>query len=136
MASADGAERASVEFAIVDAAGPNRIVRLFSPAVSDADANALERLLLAVADRSGGRIVVSLSGAHEVGSAGINALIRASRACEALGGGLVLCEVPPGLRKMLRVTRLDRVISCVSTVAEGAALLERHARRGRAERAA
>jgi anti-anti-sigma factor len=53
-------------------------------------------------------VIIDLGELGFCDSTGLDAFIRASRSVTALGGRMVLTEVPPPTAKILRITGLDR----------------------------
>jgi anti-anti-sigma regulatory factor len=51
----------------------------------------------------GGRIVVTLTGAHAIHGAALQVLLAAARAAAAATGSIVVGEVPPGILRTLRL---------------------------------
>lgn len=63
-----------------------------------------------VVDAGGGEVLVEVSGLVLVDVASLGLLLEAHRRAERAGRHLVLVGVPPPLERMLRATRLDRVL--------------------------
>jgi len=63
-----------------------------------------------VVDAGTGEVHVEVSGLVLVDVASLGLLLEAHRRAERAGRCLVLVGVPPPLERMLRVTRLDRVL--------------------------
>jgi anti-anti-sigma factor len=63
-----------------------------------------------VVDTGSGQVQVEVSGLVLVDVASLGLLLEAHRRAERAGRHLVLVGVPPPLERMLRVTRLDRVL--------------------------
>ena len=58
-----------------------------------------------------GRLVVDLSGIELLDATGLGVLVGAHRRARLDGRELVLRGVPPRIARLLKVTRLDRVIT-------------------------
>ena len=67
-------------------------------------------LLFAAIDRAPGDVVVDMSSVEWVGVAGLGLLAAAHERSRRRGHHLVLLDPSPGLRRMLAVTRLHRVL--------------------------
>ena len=69
------------------------------------------RLALADAVEAGdGDLVVDLAGCEAVDATGLGVLVGAHRLAGRSGRTLVLHDVPPSVSRLLRRTRLDRVL--------------------------
>lgn len=74
------------------------------------------RLALASAVAAGsGDLVLDLSGVTAVDATGLGVLVGAHRAADRAGRRLVLRDAPPQVHRLLRITRLYRVLRTVST---------------------
>ncbi len=69
-----------------------------------------DALTLAVDAVPGTDVVVDASQVRVVDSVGLGLLLTAHRNCHRTGGRLVLTDPPPGLLRLLAVTRLHRVL--------------------------
>lgn len=77
----------------------------------DVHAAADVRLALADAVDSGdGELVLDLAALEAVDATGLGVLVGAHRRAQRAGRTLVLEDVPPGVGRVLLVTRLDRVL--------------------------
>lgn len=77
----------------------------------DVAAAADVRLALAEAvDAGSGDLVLDLTELHAVDPTGLGVLVGAHRLAGRSGRTLVLQDVPPGVSRLLRRTRLDRVL--------------------------
>ena len=70
---------------------------------------AVTQLLNAMADEKPERIVIDLSGATYIDSAGLAALILAAQTVEAYGGRFLLADVDETMRSILETSRLDQI---------------------------
>jgi anti-anti-sigma factor len=86
--------------------------------VRERQAELIQDRLRTIADRTSGKVAVSLSEIIIMTSAGINALVAANAHCETLGGHLSLFAASRDLRKMFKVTKLDRKLVITSTAHE------------------
>lgn len=99
--------------------------------IRERQADLIQDKLMLIADRSKGRIAVSLADVHILTSSGINALVAVNTHCKQLGGHLVLFAVAPEVEKMIRVTKLDRALVIVHNAHEAvASFTEGDKRRG------
>lgn len=75
------------------------------------------RLALAAAVSAGsGDLVVDVAGLSGVDATGLGVLVGAHRSAGRVGRALVLRDVPPGLARVLLLTRLDRVLRTTRSV--------------------
>ena len=82
----------------------------------DVAAAADARLALADAVRAGsGELVLDLAGLTAVDATGLGVLVGAHRHAGRAGRSLVLLDVPAAVARLLRVTRLHRVLRTAST---------------------
>lgn len=101
------------------------LVFITAPAVHEHQATIIQTRLIALADRTRGRIALSLADVIDMTSAGINALVTVNTKCKDLGGALALFGLSREIRKMLRVTRLDRAVIIAETAHEAVKSLDR-----------
>jgi anti-anti-sigma factor len=94
------------------------LVFITAPAVHEHQAELIRVRLIALAERTKGRIALSLENVTDMTSAGVNALVAVHTRCRDLGGGLAVFGLSREVRKMLRVTRLDRTIVIAETAHE------------------
>lgn len=66
--------------------------------------------LYSAIDSGTGALALDLSAADIVDATGLGLLVSAHRRAGRVGRTLVLCDVPTRLGRLLRVTRLDRVL--------------------------
>ena len=69
-------------------------------------------------DAGTGDLVVDLSGVEVVDATGLGVLLGADRRAKLLGRQLVLRDAAPRVRRILRVTRLHRVLTLDAPVAQ------------------
>ena len=93
-------------------------------------ATIMQERLLGLADRTKGRLAVSMSEVTDMTSAGINALVAVNARCRELGGHLALFALDREVRKMIKVTKLDRAIVIVQTAHEAVRSFECPPKRG------
>jgi anti-anti-sigma factor len=60
--------------------------------------------------RGSRKILLNLRDVHYIDSDGLSEIVEGFRTTKDEGGMLKLCEVVPGFRRLLAVTKLDRVI--------------------------
>jgi anti-sigma B factor antagonist len=68
--------------------------------------NAVRQLV----QRGSRKILLNLRDVHYIDSDGLSEIVEGFRTTKDEGGMLKLCEVVPGFRRLLAVTKLDRVI--------------------------
>lgn len=77
-------------------------------------ARAREALEAALA-AGGGPLYVDVSSVEVIDLVGLGVLVGAHRRAERAGRRLVLRDVPPGMVRALRLTRLDRIVATERT---------------------
>ena len=93
----------------LDARAPGQVLVLRGRL--DVVAAADVRLALADAlDAGAGDLVLDLAAVEAVDPTGLGVLVGAHRRAGRSGRTLVLHDVPPGVGRLLRLTRLDRVL--------------------------
>jgi anti-anti-sigma factor len=94
----------------IDVREPGRLVALTGrlDVVSVAD---VRLALHAVVDDGAGDIILDLSGVEAIDSSGIGVLVGAHRRAGRAGRRLVVAAAPVPVLRMLRLTRLDRVLT-------------------------
>jgi len=80
----------------------------------------LRETLHAAVDRSQSCLVVDVAGVDTIDATGLGMLIGTQRRANSSGRELVLRGVPVRLARLLKVTRLDRVLRSEATVPVGA----------------
>ena len=98
--------------------------------VREHQAAMIQDRLLGLADRAKGRLAVSMSEVTDMTSAGINMLVAVNGRCRDLGGHLALFALDSQVRKMIKVTKLDRAIVIVQTAHEAVRSFESPPKRG------
>ena len=73
---------------------------------SDQLLNAIRQLV----QRGSRKILLNLRDVHYIDSVGLSEIVEGFKTSRNAGGMLKLCEVVPGFRRLLDVTKLDRVI--------------------------
>jgi anti-sigma B factor antagonist len=71
---------------------------------------AARALLYTVIEESGGDIVLDLTGLESIDAAGLGMLTAVHLRCERAGHRLVLRNCPREIRRVLAVTRLNRIL--------------------------
>jgi len=95
---------------LITVSGMDNVALIFlaMAGIREHQAEMVQRRLIAVADRSHGKLAVSLSEIAVLNSSGINALVAVHTHCASLGGHLALFALSPDVRKVFKVTKLDR----------------------------
>jgi anti-sigma B factor antagonist len=88
------------------------------PSIREHQATIVQERLIGLAERSKGRVAVSMSDVGDMSSAGINAMVAINNRCTELGGRLALFGLSREIRKMFKVTKLDRAIVIAETAHE------------------
>jgi anti-anti-sigma factor len=86
--------------------------------IRERQAEIIQEKLLAVAESCKGRIAVSMAEVGVLTSAGVNALVAVQARCESLGGHLALFALSKDLKRMLKVTKLDRTLVIAENAGE------------------
>lgn len=81
---------------------------------------ALRETLHAAVDRSEGRLVIDVAGVSSIDAIGLGMLVGTQRRANRLGREIVLRDVPVRMARLLKVTRLDRVLRAEAAVPVGA----------------
>jgi len=68
------------------------------------------RTLHAAVDQGTGPVTLDLAGLEQLDATGLAMLLGTARRAEAAGRALVLRNVPPRVSRLLRLTRLNRVL--------------------------
>ncbi len=99
------------------------LVRPAGPRLDAASAPALKNAVIDLANQGNTRVVVSASQLQHVDSSGLGTLIALHKTLQTAGGRLVLCDVSAKVMPILKLTRLDRVLTIASDADTAAALL-------------
>ena len=70
------------------------------------------------------KILLSLEGSDYMDSSGVGWLLRCHKRCRESGGRLVIYGIPPLVLNMLRMLRMDLVLTLAKDAAAARALLE------------
>lgn len=103
--------------------GGRRIVRP-DGALDVSEAIHLREVLGEQLDGPGARVLVDLSAVRIVDSSGVGILVTAHRRAATLGARLVLAGAQPTVRRVFELTRTDRLLRIVPTLAEGVEALD------------
>jgi anti-anti-sigma factor len=94
------------------------LVFLAMTGIREHQADMVQRRLISVADRTKGKLAVSLSEITALNSSAINAFVAVHTHCASLGGHLALFALSPDVRRVFKVTKLDRKLTMVDNVHE------------------
>lgn len=83
---------------------------------SRVDASNTKSLVEAVAGSGSKKIVLDLKGTEIVDSTALGAIVKVHTSLQTTGGSLALAGVGDGIRRVLAMTRLDRVFTLVASV--------------------
>ncbi len=108
---------------IVDQDGPRRVLHL-DGALDVSSAIQLREILGDQLHGPDARVLVDLSAVRLLDSSGIGIFVTAHRRAAALGARLVLAAPQPSVGKVFELTRTNRLLLIVPSVAEGCAALE------------
>jgi anti-anti-sigma factor len=105
---------------LITVSGMDNVALIFlaMSGIREHHADMVQRRLITVADRSHGKLAVSLSEVAALNSSGINALVAVHTHCASLGGHLALFALSPEVRKVFKVTKLDRKMILADNVHE------------------
>lgn len=81
----------------------------------------LREALHAAVERSGGRVVIDVSGVEAIDATGLGMLVGTQSRAQSRGKELVLRDVPDRMGRLLTVTHLGRVLPSEATAPAGAA---------------
>ena len=98
------------------------LVRVPGPRLDASAAPALKNAVVDLANAGRLRVVLSLSRVEQIDSSGLGALISLHKTLEPPAGRLVLCEVPAKVQPILKLTRLDRILTLAADPDAAAAL--------------
>ncbi len=103
-------EVAPADDGLITVSGMDSVALVFvrPSGIRDHEVDLFQRRLIAVADRSHGRVAVSLSELSSINSSGINALVAVHTHCASLGGHLSLFAMTEEVRRVFKVTKLDK----------------------------
>lgn len=87
--------------------------------VDVSQALALRDTLATAMGNGSGSVLLDLGGVEFIDSAGIGLLVTAHRRAESSNGALALAGVTPTVARVLELTRTDRVLRVLPTVADG-----------------
>jgi anti-anti-sigma factor len=96
-------------------AGSHALATVLVEKYTERECQVLEQELLGVAGKRDHRLVVDLHKVMMLASAGIGSLVTIHKACAAGGGRLVLCGIEPNILAMLKLTRMDSLLTIVDT---------------------
>jgi anti-anti-sigma factor len=81
----------------------------------------LRLLLLELAAKLGGPLLIDLSGVTYMDSSGVGTMVYVKREVERAGRRLVLMGLQPRVRSVLEITHLDKFFTIVRNISEVAA---------------
>ncbi len=82
---------------------------------SEHEAKPIEHDLLTAASGCANKLVIDMSKVTMLASAGIGSLITLHQACAKSEGKMAVCALDPMIEKMLRLTRMDKMLVIVPT---------------------
>ena len=94
----------------VSSMGGVALVFLGMSQIRERQADIIQDKLAQIADKSRGRLAVSMAGVATLTSSGINAFVAIHARCAKQGGHLALFALKEDLSKMIRVAKLDRAM--------------------------
>ena len=99
-----------------------RVIEL-PPEVDLSNASEVLAGLLSAINRGGIHLIVDARAVRFMDSSGLNALVRARQRTEAMNGSLHVVAPSHRLRRLLEISRLDRVLRRVDSIEEARACL-------------
>lgn len=63
-------------------------------------------------------IIVDMSQLDFVDSSGLSAILVGNRLCENAGGKLILAEITDNVRRLIKISQLEKVLTIIPTVQE------------------
>lgn len=88
--------------------GDIAVLGITCPALLDDQAAALAPSLRDIALQSQGRLILDMGGVGRFSCAWINTLLELTRTCKRLGGEMVVVNIQPKAKHLLRTSELDR----------------------------
>jgi anti-sigma B factor antagonist len=79
--------------------------------------------LLSTINRGGAHLIIDAQGVEFMDSSALNTLVRARQRTEAMGGSLHVVAPNHRVRRLLEISRLDRVLRRVDSVEQAVACL-------------
>lgn len=95
--------------------GDIAVLAITCPALLDDQAQALAPSLRDIAVQSHGRVLIDMGGVGRFSCAWINTLLELTRTCKRLGGEMVVVNVHPKARHLLRDSELDRHLNLAAS---------------------
>jgi anti-anti-sigma factor len=88
------------------------------PSIREHQAQLVQERLTGLADRTKGRVAVSLADVGDMTSAGLNAMVAVHGRCKDLGGHLAIFALSREVQRLFKVTKLDRALVIAETAHE------------------
>lgn len=85
--------------------------------IAEREAKVIEDEIAQAAPASRGRVVINAKAVGLLASVGLGSLITIGRNCKKAGGDLALCHISDDILKVLKLTRLDKVLKICPDVA-------------------
>jgi anti-anti-sigma factor len=82
--------------------------------VAGREAPIVQQELIAAASDHGWKLIVDLARVTLLASVGLGGLVTLNRTCHANGGKMVVCSIGKELDALLKLTRLDKVLTIVA----------------------
>jgi len=64
-------------------------------------------------------IIIDMSVLDFVDSSGLSAILVGNRLCQNAGGKLILAELTDNVRRLIKISQLEKVLTIIPTVQEG-----------------
>jgi anti-anti-sigma factor len=106
---------AETSHAVIVDAGGVAVATVLCERYSEHEAKPIEHDLLDAASTCAHKLVVDMSKVAMLASAGIGSLISLHQACAKAGGRLVICALDPQIAQMLKLTRMDKMLTIVDS---------------------
>ena len=92
------------------------IVTIHESSLDVGNARAFKQTLIAAAGEKGLAVVVDLAAVEEIDSSGLGALVAVLKSVRMYGGTVMLASVQPGVRSVLEVTMIHRILPIHDTL--------------------
>ena len=87
------------------------VARIGCPHVGQREAPILQDEVLALAPNHGHRVAIDFKDVTMLGSLGLGALITLTKTCKGAKGTLVIFNIDDMIRELIKMSRLDRVLT-------------------------
>ena len=112
--------------AAVQADGPNRFILRYPPRMDlEPQVSLVAALQRTVGAQPVRELILSLAGVNYINSVGLGAIFTLRKHIANGGGRMVLCDVGPGIDRLLKIVNMPALIPLLADVDEARGYLER-----------